>query len=424
MQADRFSSSPVGHLERVSGTDGRTGREYDHHAFIPDPLGDEPSLSGSTWRAVSRAGHALGRLLQAGRQVPEPGLLRRPTLRREAQSTSALEGTFAPLEEVLAADAIDEGTRSLELIEVLNYVTTAEYAFAEIADGRPLGLAMVEDMQGRLARGTPADTEQAGHVRTIQVAIGDAGGSIETARYVPPPPGPELERAMRDLLDWANGSRKAGRDPVVAAAMAHYQFESLHPFNDGNGRIGRLLVVLQLIQDQALEDPLLSISPWFEQRRRDYQDHLLEVSASGDWDSWIRFFAEGIENSALDTASRVDRLLHVQEDYANTLRDAGAAGLIRDIAASLIAYPYIEVSRTAARFESPFQTVNRAVARLVSLGILRERTGRSYGRLFEAPAVVEVLTARQLSSGEDARKRQASGGTRDGARAVDQDGSA
>lgn len=403
MQADRFASSPVGRLERIQGTDGRTGREYDHVAFIPDPLAAEPELSGVTWRAVSRAGHALGRLLQAGRQVPEPGLLRRPTLRREAQSTSALEGTFAPLEDVLAADTLDEALHSLELIEVLNYVQTAEYAFAEIAEGRALGFVLVEDLQGRLARGTPADTDQAGHVRTIQVAIGEAGGSIETARYVPPPPGLELERSLRALLDWTNASRKRNRDPVVAAAMAHYQFEALHPFNDGNGRIGRLLVVLQLIQDGALEDPLLSISPWFEQRRRDYQDRLLEVSASGDWDGWVRFFAEGIETSALDTAVRVDRLLRVQEDYAGRLRDVGATGLIRDVAESLIAYPYIDVPRTAARLESTFQTVNKAVARLVDLGILRERTGRSYGRLFEAPAVVEVLTARQLSAPEGVR---------------------
>ncbi|SNR82291.1 Fic family protein [Blastococcus mobilis] len=400
MQVDRFASSPVGHLERIQGTDGRTGREYDHVAFVPDPLDDEPELSGVTWRAVSRAGHALGRLLQAGRQVPEPALLRRPTLRREAQSTSALEGTFAPLEDVLAADALDEAPHSLELTEVLNYVQTAEFAFAEIAQGRALGLVLVEDLQGRLARGTPADTDQAGHVRTIQVAIGEAGGSIETARYVPPPPGLELERSLRDLLDWTNASRRRNRDPVVAAAMAHYQFEALHPFNDGNGRIGRLLVVLQLIQDGALEDPLLSISPWFEQRRRDYQDRLLEVSASGDWDGWVRFFAEGIETSALDTAVRVDRLLRVQEDYAGRLRHVGATGLIRDLAKSLIAYPYIDVSRTAARLGSTFQTVNKAVARLVDLGILRERTGRSYGRLFEAAAVVEVMTARQLPAPE------------------------
>ena len=394
MQVERFSASPVGHLERISGTDGRTGREYDHVAFIPDRLAAEPSLTGATWRVVSRAGHALGRLLQAGRQVSQPGLLRRPTLRREAQSTSALEGTFAPLEDVLAADVVGEGPRSVELTEVLNYVATAEHAFASLSDGRRLGVRMVEDMQGRLARGTPADADQAGHVRTIQVAIGEAGGSIETARYVPPPPGPELERALRDLLDWTAASPASGRDPVVAAAMAHYQFEALHPFNDGNGRIGRLLVVLHLIQDHALEDPLLSISPWFEQRRRSYQDRLLEVSATGDWDGWIRFFAEGIEASALDTALRVDRLLAVQERYAGILREAGAAGVIRDLAESLIAYPYVDVSRTASRLDSTFPTVNKAVARLVSLGILRERTGRTYGRVFEAPAVVEVLTAR------------------------------
>lgn len=397
MDAERFANSPVGRLERIRNTDGRTGREYDHVAFVPDPLIEEPALSGPTWRTVSRAGHALGRLLQAGRQVPQPGLLRRPTLRREAQSTSALEGTFAPLEDVLAADAGDVGPRSAELIEVLNYVATAEFAFGALEDRARLGVDMVEDMQGRLARGTPAETEQAGHVRRIQVAIGDAGGSIETARYVPPPPGAELERSLRDMLDWANESRRVGRDPVVAAAMAHYQFEALHPFNDGNGRIGRLLVVLHLMQAGALEDPLLSISPWFEQRRRDYQDRLLEVSATGDWDGWIRFFAEGIEASALDTAARVDRLLRIQEDYANTLREAGASGLIRDLAESLIAFPYVDVSRTAARLNSSYPTVNKAVARLVELRVLRERTGRSYGRVFEAHAVVAVLTARDVA---------------------------
>ena len=396
MQAERFAASPVGRLERIHGTDGRTGREYDHVAFIPDRLTDEPPLAGATWRAVSRAGHALGRLHQAGRQVPEPGLLRRPTLRREAQSTSALEGTFAPLEDVLAADASDGAPPSHEVHEVLNYVSTAEYAFAALADGRRFTVGLVEDMQARLAHGTSADTEEAGRVRGLQVAIGESGAHIERARYVPPPPGPELERSLRDLLDWSNDSRAAGRDPVVAAAMAHYQFEALHPFNDGNGRIGRLLVVLQLIQDGALEDPLLSISPWFEQRRRDYQDRLLEVSATGDWDGWVRFFAEGIEASALDTALRVDQLLKVQEFYVETLRQVGASGLIRDLAQSLIAYPYVDVSRTAIRLESSFQTVNKAVARLVDLGILRERTGRSYGRLFEAPAVVQVLTAREV----------------------------
>jgi Fic family protein len=332
-------------------------------------------------------------------------LLRRPTLRREAQSTSALEGTFAPLEDVLAADAGDVGPRSAELIEVLNYVATAEFAFGALEDRARLGVDMVEDMQGRLARGTPADTEQAGHVRSIQVAIGDAGGSVETARYVPPPPGAELERSLRDMLDWANDSRRFGRDPVVAAAMAHYQFEALHPFNDGNGRIGRLLVVLHLMQAGALEDPLLSISPWFEQRRRDYQDRLLEVSATGDWDGWIRFFAEGIEASALDTAARVDRLLRIQEEYANTLREAGASGLIRDLAESLIAFPYVDVSRTAERLNSSYPTVNKAVARLVELGILRERTGRSYGRVFEAHAVVAVLTAREVAAPSAADSR-------------------
>lgn len=394
MDAAAFAASPVGHLVDIHGTDGGSGREYSAVAFVPDPLGKEPTLSGETWRAVSRAGHALGRLHQAGRQVPEPGLLRRPTLRREAQSTSALEGTFAPLEKVLAAGAESEPAASAELIEVLNYVSAAEDAFSWLEEGRSLSVGMLEDVQARLVFGTVADTAEAGRVRGIQVAIGTRGGDLESARFVPPPPGQDLAIALRDLVDWIRSG--AGRDPVVAAAQAHYQFETLHPFNDGNGRIGRLLVVLQLLMDGVLEDSLLSISPWFEQRRRDYQDHLLDVSLNGDWDGWVRFFAHGVEASALDTARRVDALLAVQERYLGLVRDAGVSGLARDIAESLIAYPYLDVPATVQRTGRTAQAVHNAMTRLVELGVLTERAGRGRRRRFTAQAVVDVLTAREL----------------------------
>jgi Fic family protein len=388
----RFRNSPVGSLIPIRGTDGRSGREYDHSAFLPDALDAEPALTSETWRAVSRANRALGRLHQAGRQVPAPALLRRPTLRREAQSTSALEGTFAPLEDVLAAGAESaDPAASADLLEVLNYVYAAEDAFEWLSEGRPLTVSLLEDLQGRLVAGTGADTGQAGHVRAIQVAIGSPDGGIESARFVPPPPGPALEAGLRDLLTWITEDEP--RDAVVAAAQAHYQFETLHPFNDGNGRIGRLLVVLQLLHDDVLDEPLLSISPWFEQRRREYQDHLLEVSRTGDWDAWVRFFARGLEASATDTAHRVDALLRLQEQYLSLVRASATQGVVRDIAESLIAYPYLDVPATVRRTGRTSQAILTAMNKLLELGVLAERPPAGRRRRFVALDVVRVLSA-------------------------------
>lgn len=341
---------------------------------------------------MSRAGYALGRLQQAPRHIPVPGLLRRPTLRREAQSTSALEGTFAPLEDVLAADVITESSRSAELVEMINYVDMAEAAFGWLLDGRRLTVGMLCELHRMLICGTRAESRQAGRVREIQVAIGSRNGGIEDARFVPPPPGLELEAALQDFVRWFNGEATLPRDPVVAAALAHYQFETLHPFHDGNGRIGRLLVVVQLIQDGVLTEPLLTVSPWFESRRRAYQERQAEVSADGDWDGWVGFFAAGIRDSALDTARRIDALLDVQERYLERLRSVGATGVVRDVAESLIAYPYLTVSSVADRTGKSYQAASNAMRRLVDLAIVHERTGRNYGRVFEAADVVAVLT--------------------------------
>jgi Fic family protein len=392
---DRFAASPVGRLVRIAGTDGRTGATYEHVAFQPDPLmADEPPLSSDVWRLVARAGHALGRLHQAGRQVPEPALLRQPTLRAEAQSTSALEGTFAPLEEVLAAEVTQESARSEQLREVLNYVTAAEAAYGWVDDGRALTVPSLCEVHRLLMSGTPAEGPESGRIRRIQVAIGSAGGAIETARFIPPPPGLELEAAVRDLVRWINVDSRS-MDPVVAAAMAHYQFETLHPFHDGNGRIGRLLVVLHLCGRGVLPEPLLTISPWLEARRGEYQDRLGQVSADGDWCGWIRFFATGLAESCEHTVRIVDGLLKLQEEYVARLRAAGmTGGLVRDIADRLIGGPFVTARAVQDSTGKSAQAVNAAIARLADLGILQERSGRAYGRVFEAVEVAKVLRGR------------------------------
>lgn len=393
MDRSDFERSPVGHLVPLTGRDG-FGRDYAVEAFVPDPLPSEVSLTSEAWRAVSRANHALGRLQQAARMVPNPGLLRTPTIRREAQSTSALEGTFAPLEEVLAADVIEAPRRSAALSEVLNFVEAARIAFDWVADQRPVSVTLLCGLHKTLVAGTEADTQQAGRVRTIPVAIGSRGGSVEDARFVPMPPGTNLEAAVSDLVMWLrrDGSGRE-QDSVVAAAIGHYQFETLHPFNDGNGRLGRLLIVVQLLLDGVLSEPLLSVSPWFERRRDLYQDHLRAVSVTGNWSPWVAFFAQGIEAAAVDTARRIDRLLDVQETFHEQLRDGGLSGVIRDIVDVLVGTPFVTISSLSEVVGKTYQATSNAVSRLEELGILQEVTGRSQNRIYRAPAVLDVLTA-------------------------------
>lgn len=392
VRAEAFRNSPTGVLVPVHGRDPRFGA-WDHVAYVPHPLpGETPQLSVSTFNTVASARAALATLNASARQLPNPGLLRRPTLRREAQSTSALEGTYAPLEAVLAADEQAEQTNA-NLREIFNYVRAAEYAFAWTGDGRPLSVSLLTDLQARLVRGTAAEGQHSGKVRDIQVMIGGHHGArVQDARFVPRPPGQDLDAQLRDLLEWMARDHRDLIDPVVAAGMAHYQFETLHPFNDGNGRIGRLLIVLHLMRVGALVEPTLTVSPWFEARRADYYDRLLGVSTDGDWDSWIKFFAAGLLASARDTGRSLSDLLAVQADLKNKVR---AAGLRAEKAMMLVDYtlqqPIFTVRQVQRQLEVTYARANGLVAQLINAGVLRQYNDVVYDREFTAPDVLAVL---------------------------------
>ena len=240
-----------------------------------------------------------------------------------------------------------------------------------------------------LVSGTAADNEQAGRVRSIQVVIGSRGGSVYDARFIPAPPGTPLDAAFSDLLDWIRPHDSI--NPIVKAAMAHYQFETLHPFNDGNGRLGRLLIVLQLVQSGLVSHGLLSVSPWFEKRRDEYQSFLSEVSATGDWNGWIAFFAAGIEESALDTAARMMDLLALQHRFHDQIREAGARGVIRDIVDVLIGSPYVTIPSLTAATGKTYPAVKSAVEKLMEMGILDERPNTT-PRMFRAADIVRVTS--------------------------------
>jgi Fic family protein len=391
-----FQNDRPGALVPVSGTDPVLG-DWTHHAFVPNPLPDEmPPLESATYLAVANARAALAALDSTARQLPNPTLLRLPALRREAQSTSALEGTYAPLTEVLTADEDDPATA--ELVEVLNYVRMANLGFSRIGSGQSLSLPLLSELQSILMRGTPLH-EVSGRVRGGQVVIGrrpDAdpfGFPVHAARFVPAPPGYALETGVRDLIDWMRADHSSGIDPVVAAAMSHYQFETLHPFRDGNGRLGRFLIVLHLQSTGVLSEPTLTVSPWFEARRSDYYDRLLAVSTHADWDAFIRFFSQGLQSAADQTHHQMRALVAVQAELKDRVRSsnlrADSAHALVDLA---VANPSFTVRKVESDLNLSYGRANKLVGQLVELGILRAVDPNAYNRRFYAPRVLTVLT--------------------------------
>ena len=391
-----FVNEHSGSLVDIVGAELSVGGCRDK-AFVPAPLQDEmPDLSTPTILAVSAARAALAALDSTASQLPDPTLLRLPTLRREAQSTSALEGTYAPLAQVMTAD--DEEPTSAELVEILNYVRMANHGFQWVAEGRPISTTLLEDLQGLLMRGTPLATES-GRIRDTQVVIGRRGDAepdmlpIHAARFIPPPPGDHLITGLQDLVGWMRRDHTATIDPVVAVAMSHYQLETLHPFRDGNGRLGRLLIILHLHAAGVLSEPTLTVSPWFEARRSEYYDRLLAVSTNGAWDDFVRFFSIGLRDSAIATRRHMLELVNVQSELKDVVRAsplrADNAHILVDFA---VANPSFTVRNVEAILGISYGRANQLVSQLMNLGVLDVVDANAYKRRFFAPHVMAVLT--------------------------------
>jgi len=393
VDVELFQNSPTGVLVPINGHTGT--QEWSHHAFVPNPLGEaSPELTPAAYRAVAEARAGLGSLDATAERLPNPRLFRHVFLRIEAQATAALEGTYEPLLRVLGSEQDEDASTSMT--EVLNYLTVAEHAFAWSEQGRPWSVSALGELHRLLMTGTSGERDYHG-VRPIQVVIGRRANvppdeiPIRSARYVPPPPGEDLRARLADLLDWSAMDHPA-IDPVVSAAMAHYTFEALHPFHDGNGRLGRLFVVLHLHRAGVLAEPSITVSPWFEARRQRYYDALLGVSTTGDWSTWVEFFAEGLTASAAMARKRMLQLTQVQDELkervqTSRLRTANARLLV-DLA---VASPTFTVRQAAEHLGLQRPGAKKLVDALVDLGILAQFGERAYGRRFHAPRVIEVL---------------------------------
>jgi Fic family protein len=330
---------------------------------------------------------ALGRLAGAGRLLPDPHLLVRPYLRREAVASTRIEGTQASLAEVFDAEASDRPFDA-DVEEVVNYVRAMERGLDRLAS-LPLSVRLLREMHAVLLAGVRGRERQPGELRTTQNWIGPAGVTIETATFVPPPPD-DLGDLLSDLERFIHEPPRL--PPLTQAALVHYQFETIHPFLDGNGRLGRLLIVFFLVVRDRLPDPLLYLSPYFESHRDDYYAALQGVREKGDFDRWLSFFLEGIRTQAGDAVNRAERLTDLRETYRTTVRDAtrGIANQVADIA---IEQPILTARIVDARLGVSRPASLKALRQLANLGILAETTDGPRGQLrWIARDVLTVLT--------------------------------
>ena len=363
----------------------------DRWAFVPHPLPPTLEWHGSLLNTLSDADRAIGQLAAWGGALPgfDPYLLVRPFVNREAVLSSRIEGTQTSITDLYALEAeqpFDSEHRREDAIEVRNYVRALEHGL-ERRKTLPVSLRLLREMHAILMDGARGAKRDPGEFRRCQVWIGGTGAKLEQASYVPPPPGQELETALAELERFIHGP--SDLPPLVRIALIHHQFEAIHPFLDGNGRIGRLLIVLLLVEWDILPQPLLYLSAFFERHRRLYYDHLLAVSTQGTWREWLEFFLEGVALEARDASTRLSQLSQLQREYRE--RFAGMTMNALKAIDTLFGQPIITVRQLERTLGLTFEATRRIVARLEEVGILFEITGRKRDRLYVAKEIIQVL---------------------------------
>ena len=364
-------------------------------AFVPDPLPPRLDWTPGLVLRLSEADRAVGRLAGRGADLPNPHILLRPFVRREAVLSSRIEGTQATLGELLASEAGATVDRSPDdLREVANYVVALEHGIRRL-DELPLSLRLVRELHGKLMQGVRGSGARPGTFRRVQNWIGPPGSTPATARFVPPPP----DEVPDALAAWEKFLHDRTLPPLVQAALLHAQFEAIHPFEDGNGRVGRLMIALFLVERRILPSPLLYLSAWFEATRSEYYDRLLGVTESGEWEEWLAYFLLGAERQADDAVGRTAEIGEILAAWRRGV--AGASSKVLPLAVDVLAEnPYWTVTGLAKRLKVAFSTAQRALESLEELGFVVEASDRKRNRVYRAPAILDVLD-RPVNLGRD-----------------------
>jgi Fic family protein len=367
-----------------------------YSAFVPAPLPLDPPvrIDSRTQALLDEANQALGRLDGVTLLLPDPGQFLYSYIRKEAVLSSQIEGTQSSLSDLLLFEnEAAPGVPLDDVEETSNYIAAMSHGLHRIESGElPLSNRLLREVHALLMSGVRGGDKAPGEFRRSQNWLG--GTRPGNARFVPPPP-PEVVPAMSDLEKFLHDDPEP--TPIlIKAALAHVQFETIHPFLDGNGRVGRLLITLLLCSEKVLQQPLLYLSLYFKQNRDAYYDHLQRVRTEGAWEDWLQFFLEGViavASSATETARLIRHVVERDREVVHGLgRGAASALRVHELAGRRIV---LAASGAAAQLGLSVPTVNAAFARLEKAGILREVTGRRRGRLFVYDAYLELLQAEQ-----------------------------
>ena len=372
---------------------GRSGQyitnlsgEAAYKSFRPAPLPPEIDIDQEMATALADAARALATLDTLSAYIPNTNLFVSMYVRKEALMSSQIEGTQATLEDVL--DPLIEHNANQNVADVINYIKATEYALDRL-NTLPLCNRLIKETHAVLMAGVRGQEKSPGEFRTSQNWIGAAGSTLKTARYIPPMP-EDMIVAMSDLEKYIHSNDTL--DVLIQAALLHYQFETIHPFLDGNGRIGRLLITLFLMEKKALSTPALYISYYLKKNRIEYYDRMSEVRNKDNYEQWIKFFLLAIKESAEDAVQTIHALNDLHEKNVHTIQKMGRASKTAEM---LFAYleqnPIIDIKKTAADLALSFSTVSGAVKRLVDAGILVQTNNASRNRVFAYEAYLEIL---------------------------------
>ena len=369
-----------------SNIPGKKVPQGSYAAFVPAPLPPKLDWTPRLIRVLSDADRLIGKLAGEGGRLPNPHILMRPFLQREAVLSSKIEGTQATLGELLAAEAGVAVDRSPDdLREVGNYVVALEHGILRLKE-LPLCVRIIRELHEKLMTGVRGQQATPGRFRKIQNWIGKPGSTLATASFVPPPPD-EVETC---LAAWEKFLHESELPPLVTIALAHYQFEAIHPFLDGNGRVGRLLISLFLIERQILPTPLLYLSAFFEAARRDYYDGLRGISERGEWNEWLEYFLQGVARMSEDALSRAARINSKLIEWQKKVAGDSTNAPLR-VVELLAANPFITAKGAADKLDVAFTTAQRAIERLERLGIVKQSGDAKRDRVYCAKALLDIL---------------------------------
>ena len=369
----------------VAGKVIKTERGY--FAFVPDTLPPALDFNNDLVSILSQADIALGKLAGAAKRLPNPHLLIRPYLRKEAVLSSKIEGTQASLSDLFEAE-IGAVQKTDDIKEINQYVRAMEYGLKRIKEF-PLSLRFVRDLHQILMEGVRGSHATPGEFRTSQNWIGKPGCTLGEATFVPPSV-IEMQKALNEWEIYLHQNQKF--PALIDSAIIHYQFEAIHPFLDGNGRIGRLLITLLLVHKEVLSLPLLYLSAFFERHRSEYYEHLMRVSTNGQWNDWLIFFLRGVREQATEALTNADKILALKDEYDELIKQHHLSTTVSRTLDLLFQNPYITISRATALLKTTFVTAKRSVLHLEKLGIVKEISGKEKGRIFLATKLLEVLS--------------------------------